>query len=744
MSQDFTDWRHYLPQLDGFPLLPVGAGPKGKSPIDPATGYGLKGWESKQFTPDEIAAMNGVVKAVGTLTGPHADHTAFLDIDGALCIERARRHGCSTQKLGWTVRRTTSKDRLKVPFHIPEDLRHYFADANGNPIGKVVLTVRPPVYDLDADGKPKRDKHGRPVTLEPAQQIELFYGSGQCIVLGEHVESGGHYTWTGSPIQMGTPTPEWWALITEVLEAGAAEAKAARKHHKGSGTTTQSGPHHACRICGRNTSAACTEYSDGERVRINCFQGQTFAPPTGHGLKEGHTIAINGTTWAFCGHGFNPSIGSFATFAEHIERPDPRPTKQTSNASAGVSDGDNDDDETPSQAIARLVNELLDLRLTTTDTWADEMATISTLTRGFGVARQDIERRILEALADRWHLSITQTHSGRRTNRNSLASDDADGQEMLVHGFLPWKRDALVFGPGGVGKTTAAVALAWCVISGTPFLDHQIPSDITGKVLWIGTDGGDGAYEMWRNTAQDLGIAKDPRWVEGCVFWGSEPDNDVGSWACTPAGLLELKEELETGGYALVIIDSWKAVLELAGIDFGIGPVGTVVRFLQALIGQHCSALYLHHPSGNARGRGIAGAGGNQNVNQIPYAVHQLIPEPASADAPPCVRWDVHKLRGYQRREFLYRLTDDGLQVHEGDVITNCADALIITIADLEAMDTSTSTHRIKNMLNTIKEKTVANNLTRLRQRGYIEKTGSSWHLTRRGKLAHDRLINPK
>jgi len=58
-------------------------------------------------------------------------------------------------------------------------------------------------------------------------------------------------------------------------------------------------------------------------------------------------------------------------------------------------------DETPAESIARLINELLDLRLTTNDTWADEMATISTLTRGFGVARQDIERRILEALAAR-------------------------------------------------------------------------------------------------------------------------------------------------------------------------------------------------------------------------------------------------------------------------------------------------------------------------------------------------------
>jgi len=401
------------------------------------------------------------------------------------------------------------------------------------------------------------------------------------------------------------------------------------------------------------------------------------------------------------------------------------------------------EEETPDEVIERLVNELLDLRLTNTDTWAKEMHVIASLTRGHSIPRADVERRNLEALANRWKLSITQSHTGIRTNRSCLVSEDTEEQQMLVHGFLPWKRDALVFGPGGVGKTTASVALAWSVISGVPFLDHQIQGDITGKVLWIGTDGGDGAYAMWRNTAQDLGIAEDPRWIEGCVFWGSEATNNVGSWACTPAGLYELKTELEKGGYALVIIDSWKAVLELAGIDFGIGPVGTVVRFLQALIGQHCSALYLHHPSGNSKGKGITGAGGNQNVNQIPYAVHQLSPEPASEGQPPCVRWSVHKLRGYQSREFLYRLTDEGLRVSQGDVITNCGDAVLITIADLEALGTASTSAQIKNMLNTIKPKTIQNNLTRLRERSHVKKSGSTWHLTHRGKLYLDRLLNP-
>ena len=184
----------------------------------------------------------------------------------------------------------------------------------------------------------------------------------------------------------------------------------------------------------------------------------------------------------------------------------------------------------------------------------------------------------------------------------------------------------------------------------------------------------------------------------------------------------------------LVIIDSWKAVMELAGIDFGIGPVGTVVRILQALIGQHCSALYLHHPSGNAKGKGVAGAGGNQNINQNPYAVHQLAPEPVSEGNPPAVRWNANKLRGYSQREFVYTLTDGGFKVIEGEMLRNCRDDLLVTLGDIEGRQTATTSSAICQLLPHHSPKTVRNNLTMARQSGLICKTGSSWHLTRKGK----------
>ncbi|KZR92361.1 hypothetical protein MITS9509_01348 [Synechococcus sp. MIT S9509] len=719
-----SDQSDLLYQLDGLPLLPCGAGAEFKAPIDSETKEGLDDWPNRSFTPEEILEANGVVRCVGTRTGPDADHLLILDIDGKSAVEKCLAAGCFPKNTGWTIRRNTDQYRLKVAFHIPKDLRPLFLKPDGTVIGKKVMRTKPPVYKLTPAGELARDSRNRPITLEKQEALELFYGSGQCIVLGEHVSSNGMYAWDGSPIAIDRPSAEWLELLIQIIAASGAEYE--RRHPAGSGLVQQSGPGNPCPICGRNTTGACTTYVDGDRKRINCYEGQTFSPPDN--LTIGDTITIDGQSYGFCGHGFNDTIGSFAKFAEHQEkRHDPKSLF--------------DIEEPPlEELIEELIGELLELRLKSEDTWSKEMAVISELTCR-RVARQDIERRVLEALADKWKLSISQHHTGKRRGRSANQRQEGESQQMLVDGFLPWKRDALLFGSAGVGKTTAGVGLSWSVISGTPFLDHQIHGDIQGKVLWIGSDGGDGAYDMWQNTAEDFGIAEDQRWIDGCVFWGADQQEEIGAWSCSPAGLLELKEELETGGYALVVIDSWKAVLELAGIDFGIGPVGTVVRLLQALIGQHCSALYLHHPSGNTKGKGVGGAGGNQNINQIPYAVHELKVEPSSEERPKCVRWVAHKLRGYQSREFLYRLTDGGFQIVEGDVITNCRDQILITIGDLEGLGTATTTHAIKNMLSRISGSTVSNNLTQMRQRAFLKKTGSSWHLTRRGKLALSRLL---
>lgn len=326
------NWRDLLPRLQGLPLLPCGAGEKGKAPMDPATGKHLAGWQTAAFTPDQIAAMNGQVRCVGMRTGPDAGHIAFADIDGQSAIDHCKQRDCTVGDVGWAVKRSTCTNRLKVAFRIPEDLRRHLHRPDGSPIGKLVHVTKPAVYQLDADDKPVRDATGKLITLEPAEQIEFFYGTGQCIVLGEHLESGGHYTWLGDPSEVKEPTDPWWDLILELLDRSRNEARTTRSalSRKASpGSVIQSGPRTPCPICGRNTSGACTQFTDGDRLRINCFEGQTFSPPPGLKIGPVPITGVDGRLYGFCGHGFNPSIGPFAKFAEHVERQEqPQPQQR--------------------------------------------------------------------------------------------------------------------------------------------------------------------------------------------------------------------------------------------------------------------------------------------------------------------------------------------------------------------------------------------------------------------------------
>ena len=391
-----------------------------------------------------------------------------------------------------------------------------------------------------------------------------------------------------------------------------------------------------------------------------------------------------------------------------------------------------------SEQIQTLLDTLLDLKLEASDEWAQEQAIRADLF-AFGVRGDAIDDRLMVALAARWGLPLQQGHDGRRRGR--LISDPLDSPaEDLLPGFLLWRRDHVLFGAGGAGKTMAAAAMAGAVIKGRAFLDSEIPvdPDKTGRVLWIGTDAGEGARAMVLEYLEDLALADDPEIVAGLEVWAAEAGDSMPPWCCSPRGLLELREELETGGYSLVIIDSLKAVLELAGINFGIGPVGTLMRFMQALVGRYCSLLWLHHPAGGkASGKGLQAAAGSQNINQIPSAVHQLTR--VSSERGALNEWSVHKLRGSQSREFKYRLAGDGFEITDGEITGNARWALLETLEINAAMGLGTDTKTMIGALRNFNDATIRNNLTWLRKRRLVKKDGKAWRITAEGKAAAEK-----
>lgn len=190
-----SDWRSRLPELAGLPLLPCGAGKDFKAPIDPATRRGLTDWQTATFSPEEIAVMNGVVRCVGTRCGPDAAGLLVVDVDGASAANWLRAKGCDPDTLqSWRINRTTDADRFKLALLVPK-----------------------PHWPELIKGKVK-------ITTGAAEQIELFWTSGQVLLLGEHVKSGGSYGWTGSPETVATAAGPWLTLALELLghhQAGA-------------------------------------------------------------------------------------------------------------------------------------------------------------------------------------------------------------------------------------------------------------------------------------------------------------------------------------------------------------------------------------------------------------------------------------------------------------------------------------------------------------------------------------------
>ena len=317
----WSEWRDYLPQLEGLPLLPVGAGRKFKAPINPRDGSGLTSWEKHSWGPAAIGAMGQVVKCVGINCTKTPDlGLLILDIDGRTAVDLCLTMGARMEDVGWRILRNTTSDRLKAVFKLNPDTQSLLCDQEGNPWGKVKTTTK------QATQNPKSD----------AEQIELFYGTGQCIVLGEHKVSGGFYEWIGSPDKIKEPTPEWWLVIQKCIDDTSRTKR--REQEEFDGTIIQSGALTPCPICGRDHSPACSTYIDkepGNPRRVNCMKGQSFSPPLEVATKNSGTRSWmkgdkyrgeDGTLWEYKREGFNPAIGEFITFLEVLPEVEPERT----------------------------------------------------------------------------------------------------------------------------------------------------------------------------------------------------------------------------------------------------------------------------------------------------------------------------------------------------------------------------------------------------------------------------------
>ena len=291
--------------------------------------------------------------------------------------------------------------------------------------------------------------------------------------------------------------------------------------------------------------------------------------------------------------------------------------------------------------------------------WAARMGHRAVL-GGYQVRREQQDKQLLEMLAEEWDLQIGDTGPKQRTNRTLRdATNTDDCLPVLIPGFVYQGADTVLYAKGGDGKTLLAAALNYhAAMGGKPIgqTEHVDPAK-TGRSLWIGTDGAELAFGMLKRDVQILNPPAVEKWFDRLTFCGANKATGDTPWACNVRGLHALLQELqraedEGNPYVMVTIDSVKAVLELGGIDFGIGPVGTVLRLFQAMAARFNVGVLLIHHTGKGSGNGQRKeAGGNANFTQVPYGLIRL----AKVDAKGhnhVVRCFNEKLRGSDQRKF--------------------------------------------------------------------------------------------
>jgi hypothetical protein len=304
-----------------------------------------------------------------------------------------------------------------------------------------------------------------------------------------------------------------------------------------------------------------------------------------------------------------------------------------------------------------------------------------------------------------------------------------DGIKPLLPGFINDKSLGLLIGDGGAGKSCMALSMCYSIIHGTKgFLDHQEPAVFNGKILYIGTDCGAGAYDMLKTYALEIGEAEE--W-ENVIFW-CEEEGKRKPWTLTLYNLELLHKELAKGEIRMVIIDTINSVFQGANISPYLGPVDQWLRLLKAIVCPYGPLLMLGHT--NRSGSGIKAIGGSPAFQEVPDILHTIEkPKQPAQDGPDVYKWSVRKLRGESSREFSYTRVDGELAIVAGHFYTNCGDKVL---AAIQAIKDAKDHPSPKTLVAYTKEasNSVRSALLRLKAKGLIIKRGTCYQLTDKGE----------
>lgn len=618
-----------------------------KTPIDPANGYPRKRWEDFVYTVDELAAFNGTVQAIGLMLGPKSGGIATIDFDG----------------LG-------SENTFNLHFGRPvEELPMTATWSSGRP-GHYQMAYRVPgeYWDLLSGKKLELEDHAHfelrwdhqsgiagvhPNWLDPKNKKGFNQGDGD-----------GFYSFVNPPSAYPiADAPKWFLEGWEKICGG--RARKVKKARVGSFFSEKTLKNLARADAIQDAAKAreiLTQWlqppSEYQDYKTWCDVGMILNLVSREYGDEWHlfpewdrwssqqdnydgTDALRSKWESFQRESgeLTAGMGTLVRMAEEAgykvpsfqQQLEKLPPDEKKEVQAAVK-------EDGALAIRDIYAELYELEKRGITEEFHKRAYQRSLLGARQMRKEDVDRRLLLMLAEEHQLLIGehQVDEGKLRHRDLTTPTTKAGElTELLPGFLFVGKDALINGAAGSGKTLLAAAMSYAVATGDCLLDmeHGTPFELQGPTLWIGTDGGDGAHEMLKAYSTKLNPPSWSKWNQNITFWGADADTGESPWALNVAGLDRLCRELEQGHpngkpYALVVIDTLKAVTDLADVSYAKGTMGTVMRTLQALGSKYGTAVvWNHHPTkgANTKSPGIDTSGGNSNIYEIPYVVHRLV-----------------------------------------------------------------------------------------------------------------------
>ena len=741
MTPTAADRKAWSELLDGLPddlrYTPLDGN---KCPIDPDTGYPRNKWETFHYLPSDLDQMNGVVKAVGLHLGPTSNGVMAVDFDGRFGLELFEKLvGRSPMELPATVRWTSGlaghyQCLYRVPKEHWEGLQTKKLKWKDHPkrehfelrwIGQSVIAGEHP-DKLLSNGYYFEEGHSpKDVEIAAVPDWLLEFFQQECRPKGKTV--------IGKPVTVEIPTEEKPKSFIPGFARAELLYDISRTReivsdwlhpaddHNDYDTWTMVGM-----VCAYLSAAIgepmllfdlwndwSSEQSNYDGEDALAKKWESFDRDGDDALKFGtlHDYATENTDWK--------ASQTQEEFVETLPEPEKKAAKSHKLPKHEV--------------IAGLMKQLYELEKTGGD-WNKRASVRSELYSACHIDKAEVQRRLFEMAADEFDLQINDNGPVQRTTRN-LAEDALASStlEPLIPGFLHRGCDAVMFGDKGSGKTFKALGLSYhACCGGTPFdRDTPVDPENLGRTLWIGSDGGEGAEKMIRDYVRMIGAPSEGQWRQRINVWAANRATGDTPWAFSVRGLIQLLAELESKQgeelpYNLVVIDTLKCVMDLADLNFGIGPVGVVMRLMQAVAARfNVAILWLHHSK-----QGAERAGGNSNIVEVPYSVIALYKK-ESPQHDHLVRCVVEKYRGESSRSYHYTLDRDiGLfKIVEGEEVQ--VNPLLYEV--WIGRDAGTSMTDIVKAQPHLSEGTVRNKCTALRKEGLLEKKKNKWWPTEKG-----------